>query len=169
MNEWLAQPPDAVPTPGLVADLAAMGALSVERVPLWAAQWLVEGHDGDDLRALAGLSGRDPREVHDLLPGALADCGVGVQEGSATSRVFTYVARMQLDGRAGERWVVDKVEEILGVGNWDNDLLDLPLGRLYHFACEWDGGWGRTEEELKAEVRRACAEQIAANLPRLEA
>jgi hypothetical protein len=67
MNEWLAQPPDAMPTLGLVADPAAMGALPVERVPLRAAQWLVDGHDGDDLRALAGLSGRDPREVHDLL------------------------------------------------------------------------------------------------------
>jgi hypothetical protein len=43
------------------------------------------------------------------------------------------------------------------------------MGRLYSLVDEWRGGWGRTEDELKAEVRRACAEQIGANLPRLEA
>ncbi|MBB5800477.1 hypothetical protein F4560_000245 [Saccharothrix ecbatanensis] len=33
------------------------------------------GEDGDDLRALAGLSGRDTGELRDVMEGAPADCG----------------------------------------------------------------------------------------------
>jgi hypothetical protein len=43
----------------------------MERIPWWAAQWLVDGRDGAALRELAGLDGRDVRAVRDLLPAVL--------------------------------------------------------------------------------------------------
>ena len=68
--------PDDVPSPALVAAWEKLGILRPERVPLWAAHWIVAGHDGERLICLAGLHGDDPHDVHDALPGALQDCGV---------------------------------------------------------------------------------------------
>jgi hypothetical protein len=53
-----------------------LGILPTESVPLWAAHWLVLGHDGDTIAELAGLSGQDKRAVNDLLPVALEEAGV---------------------------------------------------------------------------------------------
>ena len=62
--------------PRLVAAWLELDTLPTERVPLWAAHWLTAGHDGEALAELAGLHGDDPYEVRDLLPSALAECGV---------------------------------------------------------------------------------------------
>src|SRR5690242_2092359 len=48
-----------VPTPEMVAAWMVLGVLRPEAVPMWAAWWLVEGFDGEAVRALAGLSGKD--------------------------------------------------------------------------------------------------------------
>ena len=69
-------PDEGTPTPALVAAWLAMDTLRAESVPMWAANWLVQGYDGMSLAELAGLSGRDTREVRDLLPAALEDAGV---------------------------------------------------------------------------------------------
>jgi hypothetical protein len=73
---------------------------------------------------------------------------------------FTAIARMQADGRAGERWAVDKVIEIVAHNDYSSDVTDLPLGGVWGFDEEWDAGWGRTPEELAAQVRDLCDEQI---------
>jgi hypothetical protein len=163
MLDWPGYAWSEVPTPTLVAAWATVGTVPVERIPVIAAHWLVAGYDGDDLRTLAGLSGKDPYEVHDVLPGALADCGVSVpdDDSAAASVVFLHLARMHADGRASERWVLDKVDEILSGCLYLHSVLSLPLGRLYRVSDEWADGWGRTEEQLKAEIRKACAEQLA--------
>jgi hypothetical protein len=36
----------------------------------------------------------------------------------------------------------------------------LPLGRLFVLDDEWGAGWGRTDDQLRAVVRQACAEQL---------
>ena len=46
---------EETPTPGLVAAWLVMGTLRAESVPMWAANWLVQGYDGMSLAELAGL------------------------------------------------------------------------------------------------------------------
>lgn len=66
---------------------------------------------------------------------------------------------MQVEGRAGERWVVDKVLEIVEP-DFPEELTSLPLARIWTLDDEWGAGWGRTDDELCAEVRKACAQQL---------
>jgi len=150
------------PSPTVVAAWVALGRAPAERVPWWAAEWLADGCDGSALRELAGLNGRDPRAVNDLLPSALAEMGVALPTSAAAAAtvVFQDLAELCLSGRASERWVVQKVEEIVGQADYSDDVLDLPLGTLYGTDDAWDGGWGPPVEELRATVRAACVEQL---------
>jgi hypothetical protein len=129
-----------------------LDVVHAEEAPVWAAHWLVAGEDGDDLRALAGLSGRDTGEVRDVLEGALADCGVAIPPADVAAAVlpFNHLARMFVDGRAGAGWVVDKVGEL--VDNYGVRVEGLPLGRLVD----------KSGEAGADQVAWACAEQLAA-------
>ena len=112
MHDWPATAPAGIPSPRLAAAWAKLDVLPAERVPLWAAHWLAAGNDGDALRTLAGLSAKDdPRDIHDLVPEALADCGVTIPDSdSAAAQVaFTHLARLHGNGLAGERWILGKV------------------------------------------------------------
>jgi hypothetical protein len=146
----------------LVAAWLALDTLPTESIPLFASYWLAGGHDGRALAELAGLHGDDPHEVRDLLPEALADCGVGVMSSdeAAALTAFTALARLQSDGLAGERWIVDKVTEVVARTDYSTKVTGLPLGSLFGLDDEWGAGWGRSEAELAARVREACAEQL---------
>ena len=76
MSDWPADAEAGIPSPELVAAWLELDTLPTERVPLWAAHWLAAGHDGEALAEIAGLHGDDPHDVRDLLPSALAECGV---------------------------------------------------------------------------------------------
>jgi hypothetical protein len=162
VTEWPFEADDWVPSPELVAVWAKLGMIPPERVPLWAAHWLVAGHDGEHVVHLAGLHGDDSREVNDALPDALLDCGVTLPESEAAAAtvVYTDLARMHLDGQAGALWVCQQVDRLLSGFEFDDDLMRLPLSRLYDVDCEWDGGWGRTVQQLTAFVRETCEEQV---------
>ena len=155
-----------VPSPELVAARLRLGTLDIERVPMWAAYWLVDGYDGAALAELAGLRSSDAREARDLLPTALAECGCTVPPSrlAAAMTMFADLARLQQSGRAGERWVAAKVEEVLSVNNYDDEIARLPLGRIYHLSAEWPEhpgrSWGRSSEELAGLVAAACAAQL---------
>jgi hypothetical protein len=153
---------DRPPSPGTVAALFVLGAIRSERVPWWAAQWLADGHEGEALRQLAGLDGRDPHAVNDLIQTALADAGVSLPSTpvAIASEAFRHLAEMCLSGQTGERWVAQKVEEVVIHLHYNDDVGDLPLGRLYGVDDEWKGGWGSSVDELKARVRAACIEQL---------
>jgi hypothetical protein len=127
----------------------------------------VGGYDGQALRALAGFNGTDPYEVRDTLPDALADCHTPIpdSDSAAAQATFTKLARMHADGAASEKWIIDKVDEILARTEYANSVINLPLGQLYGLDDEWGQGWGRTTQQLKAEVQRACAAQLAACAP----
>ena len=168
MHDWPADP-DEIPSPQLVAAWLILDTLPTERIPLWAAHWIAAGYDGQALTELAGLHGDDPHEVRDLLPDALAECGVSTpadpsreQERAAAMVAFTAIARLQASGRASERWVVDKVVQIAEPYFDPTTITSLPLGQLYAIDDEWGAGWGRTDEQLKAAVRQACAQQLDA-------
>lgn len=166
-------PDDEVPPPSLVAAWLALGCLAPERVPFWAARWLADGLDGPALRALAGVSGKDAREVRDLLAAALQEAGVYVPDPQDLEAVrlarrrswvrVTYndIARLCTDGRAGPRWAVDKVYEIVNNNNFDDDVTSPPLARVFGLYDEWGAYWARPDAELEEGVRSACHEQLA--------
>ncbi|GAA1994366.1 hypothetical protein [Catenulispora subtropica] len=155
-----------VPPPDALAARFVLGIAPTENVPWWAAQWLADGYDGPALRELAGLTGRDPHEVNDLLPAALAEMGIRMPPSAvaAASEAFRQMAEMCLTGQAAERWVAQQVEDIVARIDYRSDVIDLPLGRLYGVEDEWEGGWGATVDELKMTVRARCAEQLRAPL-----
>ncbi|MEV6909067.1 hypothetical protein [Amycolatopsis sp. NPDC051071] len=167
MHEWPALNPGNIPTPELVAAWTALSMAPTERIPLWAAHWLSDGYDGHALRTLAGLSGTDSGDVHDLLRDALADCRTCIPDSAtaAAHTAFTHLARLHTDGPVSEEWIVGKVDHILAQTGYRGSIIDLPLGQLYYLVDEWDAGWGRTIPQLRAEVRHACAAQLTAHPP----
>jgi hypothetical protein len=118
VTDWPSRVSGGVPSPEIVASWAQLGLLPTEKVPLWAAYWLVAGYDGEHLVHLAGLHGDDPHDVRDALPAALLDCGVAMPESdlAAATVVFTHLARMHVDGLAGPQWVGQKTEEVTPAG-----------------------------------------------------
>lgn len=162
VTEWPFEVDGWVPSPELVAVWAKLDMIPAERVPLWAAHWLVAGHEGEHVVHLAALHGDDPREIDDVLPDALLDCGVMLPESetAAVTAVYMDLARMHLVGQAGALWVCQKVDQLLLRVEFDEGLMRLPLSRLYDVDCEWIGGWGRTAQQLRAFVRETCEEQV---------
>ena len=172
VNKQLDVRSEEVPAPSVVAAWFALDRLELEKVPLWAAYWLVDGFDGPALRELAGLSGTDPLAVRDLLPAALGEAsaafmtpaeferGQRVQKSRYIGIAYVDVAQAWRDGRASERWVVDKVEEIASDCLFDEASLSPPLGQLAFLSDEWGAGWGRSEQELVEVVRSACRNQL---------
>ena len=59
MHDWPVDDASEVPIPKLVAAWFVLDTLPTERVPLWASHWIAGGHDGESLRSLAGVSGKD--------------------------------------------------------------------------------------------------------------
>lgn len=155
---------DEIPSPGLVAALAKLGIAPTERIPLWAAHWLVAGYDGEHVVHLAGLHGDDPHEVRDSLPAALEECGVILPDSdvAAATVAFTRFARMHVDGLAGALWIAQKVDEVLCRSDFADGIVTLPLGQLFGITDEWGAGWGHTDEQLAEVVRNACEEQLRA-------
>lgn len=161
--EWLYSSDDEVPPPEAVAILLHLGQVRPERIPLWAAHWLVSGYDGEHVVHLAGLHGDDPREVHDVLPCALRDCGVRLPDSdvAAARSVFRQLALSHLHGTADAAQVLSVVLSVLSWCGYPESVMDLPLGGLLPLEDEWNESWGRSREELTAVVRAACERQLA--------
>lgn len=155
--------PAAAPSPGTVARWFVLGMAATERLPWWAAQWLADGHDGPALCELAGLDGHDSRAVNDLVPAALADMGVDMPTTivAAAGEELRHAAELHLSGQASERWVSGHVQEIVARAGHDDGVLELPLGGIHLIEDEWEFGWGRSPETLKALVHAKCLEQLA--------
>ncbi|WP_007514978.1 hypothetical protein [Pseudofrankia saprophytica] len=172
MDDW----PDQVPSPRLVAAWRVLDTVPTRRVPLWAAHWLVAGYDGEALVELAGLSGRDPGPVHELLGAALGGCGLdGADLGTAQRdrrraaavTAFTAIAELHAQGRATEQWVLRTVYRMLDpdrrlVSVIDESVASLPLGQLYLLADEWKFLESPTDDQIRAIVQQACREQLDA-------
>jgi hypothetical protein len=101
-------------------------------------------------------------DVRDLLPTALVEAGAPVppKDVAATTEAYDYTARLCLDGLASERWVTQKVWELYINSGYSDELLEPPLGAVCGLDDEWEGGWGRTPDQLAAAVRAACAAQL---------
>lgn len=150
------------PTKAEVAALHVLDRIPTDAVPWWAAEWLAAGDDGDSLRDLAGENGRDHWRIRSLLPQALAEMGVRLPATpvEAAAVVFSMWARECLFGGLDERSIADAVDGLFPALDYDAALYDQPLGGLYGLADEWQGGWGRTAEQLRDVVRTACQAQV---------
>ncbi|MGI5171484.1 hypothetical protein ACQEU3_44775 [Spirillospora sp. CA-253888] len=155
----------ATPSPQEVALWFPLNLVRIERVPWWAARWLADGYEGEDLRELAGLDDSDPRAIRDLVPLVLAEMQVQVAPTllAAARQAFRYVAQQRSSGRADERWVLQQVESIVVATGYDDQILDLPLGEVFHLSDAWNEPWGPPLEELKASIRTRCSEQLNAS------
>lgn len=155
------------PTPITAAAWFVLGVAPTESIPWWAAQWLADGHDSPALRELAGLNSRDSHTVNDLFPAALTELGIALPSTTmaAAATAFRQLAEMCLSERAGELWVTQQVEDIVMRADYDNEVINLPLGQLYGTEDAWQGGWGPPIEELKNTVRACCAAQLRAAQP----
>jgi hypothetical protein len=153
---------DEVPSPETVAVWIHLGQLRPERIPLWAAYWLVGAYDGEHLIHLAGLRGDDPREVRDVLPDALRDCGVQMPESdvAAAEIVFMQLAHAYLEGTVEPAGVMRTVGAVLAWSGYPKAIIAMPLGDLLYIEDEWDGGWGRTRQELANAMQQLCREQL---------
>ena len=80
---------------------------------------------------MAGLSiTDDPRDIRDILPDALTDCGTAIpdSDSAAAQLASTHLARLHTDRQAAERWILDKVSEIITRSGYADSVLGLPLG-----------------------------------------
>ena len=154
------------PEPLLVAAWFVLDRVALERVPWWAAEWLVQGCDGPNLRVLAGEHGDDIYKICDLLPVAFEEMKVAPPSSATEAAVaaLDHVARQCRDGLVSERETTELVTHIFAAANYPIELYDLPLGGLFGLDDEWDSGWGRRSKVLRSEVQRACAAQLARQL-----
>jgi hypothetical protein len=171
VHGWPSDTDGEIPSPTLVAAWLVLDDLPTERVPFWAAHWLAAGYGNDEVTELAGLRGDDRYEIPDLLMAALVECGVAAIDldrsarslrRAAATTAFSALAELCMEGRAGERWVVSTVVETVEP-DFYTSITDLPLGRLVDLDSEWNADGG-TEEQLSAEVRRACRDRLRAAL-----
>lgn len=154
-----------VPRPEYVAGLLSIDmliGLEAKRTPMWATWWLVQGRDGPELRSLAGLSGDDPFDVRDAARAALDEMGIPcVSPEEACRVVFDRWAVECLSGEIDERGVLRRVEDLYRGSGYEGWVLEQPLGAIYGAGDEWEGGWGRLENDLRAAVKSACQLQLA--------
>ncbi|GAA1154504.1 hypothetical protein GCM10009630_60790 [Kribbella jejuensis] len=155
-------PNDATPPPALVAAWLTLDNLHLEAVPMWAANWIVQGYDGPSLAELAGLNGQDTREVRDLLPDALADTGIAaLPSGQAALKIaYDDIATAYLAGRAQWTWAANEVARLVIATNYAEENFDHPLSVLWYIDEEIGQPWARTDDELAADVRRLCIDQL---------
>jgi hypothetical protein len=150
------------PSPGLVAAWVVLDTLPAESVPMWAAEWLVAGYDGEALAELAGLSGRDTREVRDLLPAALVDAGVEPLSSrqAALKVAYDHIASMYLSGRVPWWWAVNETQALVIANGYVSEVFEQPMGDLWAIDDELGEPWARSEAELDDVVRRTCVAQV---------
>jgi hypothetical protein len=150
------------PLPRVAAAYLALGRLTAELMPWWAARWLADGHDGAALRELAGLDGSDLELVRGLLPAAFTETSTVLPDRfEAVTAVFTDIARHFLNGDVSAHHLVLVVERLYIAEIFADNEIDLPLCATCGFDDEWTSDWGRTTSELTANVRDACLKQLA--------
>ncbi|AOS63268.1 hypothetical protein [Actinoalloteichus hymeniacidonis] len=152
------------PPPEQVAAWWVLGLLETDRVPWWAAEWLVQGWDGPALRELAGLGAEDAREIRDLMPSVLQEVAVApfATQVEAAEACFRYLARLCLQGLVEERWVAWTVDRVLHAVSYVDEAYALPLSGAFGVDEVWDDGFSGSAIELRELVRDACAAQLDA-------
>jgi hypothetical protein len=145
-----------IPSPAQGAALRHLRMLSTDEVPMVAAHWLVES-DSPALRRLAGLNGSEGWLIDQLWPEVLAD--LGVQEVSGEHAWDVAISFQLAAWRAGERSIREVMSQVIRA-YIDNDYPRyVPEAMaMYGLDDELGGGWGRTSEEVLADVEWTLTE-----------
>ena len=140
---------------GLAMRLVLDGNAQSEMLIDAATSALVEGLNSPSLRALAGLLVRDaPYDGQRLAERALDELGLLLADSRAASRAVARLwSRAILDGTA-RPFVAGQAIWKSFTGS-DQQLPDL-AAEFLALEDEFEGGWGRTEPEIAAEVRRSA-------------
>ena len=146
----------SVPSP----EDAAWGAfdeLPDDRVPMVAAQWLVDGHDSDLLREVAAMSSREGHDARRLLRDVLESIGHPLEQGGAVEAVpwLGYWSRIgwavhEMDRKfspyAVAQIVLDAIEDV-------PDLWDPARGaELTELLRAWDNR-SQDRDDVKTQLR----------------
>ncbi|GAA3876261.1 hypothetical protein GCM10022243_46460 [Saccharothrix violaceirubra] len=152
--------PAPIPGPDLVAAWRVFDLVPFDGVPRWAAHWIADGHDGAALTTLAGLSEQDTARVRELLPDAVAECGVPEPTRvEAAGAVFARLALDHVEGRLDRAEVTAWANLVMKLSDYDGEVLGLPLGVLFDFPDlhPYDG---YPADRLAEIVREACRKQL---------
>jgi len=76
--------------------------------------------------------------------------------------IFNDLAAMCLAGRADERWVAAKVEEVVVNSDYAPEVVALPMGKIWSAPDHWGGEW---VPELRELIRKACQDQLRLDGP----
>ena len=148
-----------IPSPALVAAWRRLGILDIDRVPKWAAYWLIGGYDGPALARLAGVGSSDSRETQDLLPAAPADCGIALPltTVAAAETVFNDLIEQLLSGQIDEGQVIQEVDTVLHSTDYAAEVRALPLGKVWDcIDQEWTHGRTIGDGQRDKMVRAVC-------------
>ena len=118
------------PEPPVVAAWFVLDRVALERVPWWAAEWLVQGYDSPNLRVLAGEHGDDIYKIRDLLPVALAEMQVTPPSSATEAAVVAldHVARQCRDGLISERETTESSPTSSPLRTTRSSCTTFPLG-----------------------------------------
>jgi hypothetical protein len=143
---------DGAPLPDLpeTVVLHRLGLVRSDELPDLAARWLVtETVDTESVRMLAGQDPHDPWELDRLLDDSVSEAEVTVpSDPAAVQRIavhwVTETWRQSRDGR----WAVETLARL------GETYPEFDLGLFIGLNDEWNGGWGRLEPDLKADMAR---------------
>ena len=126
--------------------LRQLGLIRTDQLPDLAARWLAaDMTDTPSTRMLAGHHPRDPWNLDQLLADAAAETGITAPADPAALQAIAV------------DWVTttwahdhDTRAAIATLARLGQTHLDFDLGLFIGLDDEWDGGWGRSETDLKA-------------------
>ena len=148
-------------TPERAAALVELGELERERLPMLAARWLAAGRDGEALRDLAGLQGREP-EVWDLWPDALAEVGVVLPVQRPRRTAISWAAAQVVGGVIDVREFLRLLWPDHTAPDGELDCLVYTIDDLQEYADDCLAGRRGRRPEDAEESLRTVREAIAA-------
>jgi hypothetical protein len=138
--------------------LVRSGALPSEDLIAVATDALVDGLDSPSLRELAGIRKEDARRTGwELAERALAELGQTISDDASARRLLARAIAREIVTGAVSEFVGSR--RLWGLFSGDGNYPDF-AGALIGIEDEWEGGWGRTQHELRAEVRVVAAELL---------
>jgi hypothetical protein len=141
-------------TPREAAVLLPLGEIVTSELPDLAAAWLVQGFDTPALRELAGTPRDDPWVIDQLWRDTREQLGLNVPPSPGDEIVVRARYEVAL-WRAGCRDAGAAMYRLLRLVEWLPPSSLPELVQLVHVEDEWEGRWGRSNDELMAEIEAA--------------
>jgi hypothetical protein len=141
-------------TPCEVAVLLPLGEVVTSELPDLAAAWLVQGLDTAALRELAGTPRDDPWVIDELWRATREQLGLPAPPSPEAELVIRIRYEVAL-WRAACRDAVGTMLRLVRLVGWLPPSSLPELVQLVQLEDEWEGGWGRSKDELVAAIDAA--------------